>query len=142
MNNSLSLGTKVICKGFLRKNNNYITHNKEDQKALCKLFNKPFKESESGYYDSLGNGVDWEEQIKVRDFIEKEFTGFICGKKKLHSTIYPTVCYESYTGNEYDVVYKDNYIDCYEVCIENKNKTWGKRYVPMDKVTEVLSNEN
>ena len=81
------------------------------------------------------------QQIKVREFIEKEFTGFICGKKKLHTTIYPTVAYQSYTGDEYDVVYKDTYIDCYEVCVENKNKSWGKRYVPIDKV-EVLLNGN
>ena len=139
--NRLELGTKVLCKGYLKKNNVYITNDKEGQRELCRLNNKPFKESESGYHDSLGNEVDWEEQIKVREFIEKEFTGFICGRRKLHTTIYPTVAYQSYTGNEYDVVYKDNYIDCYEVCVENKNKSWGKRYVPMDKV-EVLLNGN
>lgn len=134
---TIKLGTKVLCKGYLKKNNVYITNDKEGQKELCRLNNKPFKESESGYHDSLGNEVDWEEEIKVREFIEKEFTGFVCGKKNLHTTIYPDVYYQPFTCNEYDMVYKGGYIACYEVCVENKNKTWGKRYVPIDKVKVV-----
>ena len=135
---SVELGAKVLCKGYLKKTYNFITNDKDIQKDLCKLNNKPLTDSESGYLDGLGNEVDWEEQIKVKEFVEKEFVGFICGKKNLHTTIYPTVFYQDFTGTEYDVVCKDNYVLCYEVCVENKNKSWGKRYVPVDKV-EVIA---
>lgn len=133
----IELGTKVLCEGYIKRNNNYIDNSLEHQKYLCKQNNREFEPSESGFYDSCGNGVDWEQLIPVKDFIANEFTGFICGRKKLHTAIYPTVIYVGPYLDEQTVVYKDKYIDCYEVCVENKNKSWGKRYVPIDKV-EIL----
>lgn len=138
----MELGTKVLCKGYMKKTNNYIHNDKLEQQNLCRKLNRKFIESESGFYDNLGNPIDWEGMTKVMDFVEKEFVGYICGKRRLNVEIYPTVEYISYTGEDREVVYKnwESAINCYEVCVENKNHSWGKRWVPVDKL-EVYDNE-
>ena len=129
----LPLGTKVTCKGYLKKTGKGIHNNENEQRQYCKAHNIPFERSESGYYDNFGNPIAWEEFVYTRQFVEKLFVGFICGKKVLHTAIFPIGLYDAY-GSDVTSVWKDKVVECYEVCVENKNHSWGKRYVPIDKV--------
>ena len=40
---SIELGTKVLCEGYIKRNNNYIDDSLEHQKELCRQNNKEFK---------------------------------------------------------------------------------------------------
>lgn len=109
-----NLGDKVKCNGFLKKTGNYIEIEKDD----------------FGYqkYASTEDG----ELVDIKTFERKELIGFICGKRSVATQIY---CDTNEHGTIH--IFKCNFVDCYEICVENKNKSWGKRLVPINFVRRV-----
>lgn len=135
-NKLLPLGTKVNCQGYIKKTGNCLITKNDYESA----FNTKVQcESESGYYDINGKSIDYEEFVYTKQFVENPFVGFICGKKTINTAVFPIYFWNDHLG-DVTQVWKDAYVYCYEVCVENKNHSWGKRYVPMNKV-EVEDNE-
>ena len=126
------LGQKVKCHSYIKKTGNWI---KKIGERLC-YDNAKFKYPKE---------IEYSESVVVNEIVKKDFEGFICGmKKKIHKKI---SC-EWYCG--VDIGFGDmpdtekyekfDYVECYEVCLEHKNKTWGKRYVPICDI-EVINND-
>lgn len=124
MKYTYNLGDKVKCNGFLKKTGNFIQIEKDPLKG------------EYIWTNDTQYPIDFEEGslVEIKKFEPKEFFGFICGRKSIATHI----CYliKEIGYKEVPYISKEKYIDCYEVCVENKNKSWGKRLVP---VKEVLS---
>ena len=117
------LGDKVECEGFLKKTGLCIYIERDSRKSECIETNDP-------QYPSFG--LEAGDLVEIKRFEPKKFTGFVCGKRHVATHI----CYEINYVDYHQIPYisKENYVDCYEVCVENKNKSWGKRLVPIDKI--------
>lgn len=112
----MKLGQKVKCYGYLQKNKKCI-----------------YVDSKNDLYtdDEFKNRIDNFDKVKVKDIKKcKEFNGFICGKKNVHTSIYGSYEEPEY-GSPYVRFYKDDYIKCYEICFEYKGR-WCKRIVPLE----------
>ena len=102
------LGDKVKCQGFLKKTGYSIGLDRDEWGHVQEVStNDP------------SVAIDFEEGVlvAVKKYKQKEFIGFVCGKKRVAETIY-------YDTSEYGGVHicKRDFTDCYEVCVENKNK--------------------
>lgn len=129
MENEIKLGDVVRCYAYIRKTGNWIKICGED---TFRYQNKK---------DNLSEPLDSGEGIIVNEIVNAYFEGFVCGKKKIHQRI----CANWFDGIDTGFgtppssikIEKYDYIDCYEVCLINKNKSWGKRYVPTNKVEKI-----
>lgn len=131
----IKLGQKVKCHSFVRKTGNWIEQCSYYNDVFLRLHNKK---------TNLCEPLEFDEFVEINEIIKKEFEGFVCGKKKIYTHIscawYDGIDTGFGTPPDTTRIEKDNYIECYEVCVENKNKSWGKRYVPTKDI-EVEKNE-
>lgn len=122
----MKLGQRVKCSGYVKKNGNRIEVS--DDYCQIKKISKFGKEEV----------IEYDETVVVNEIINKEFEGYICGAKSIHSKIFVEYCCPIDVGvgtmPESVRFRKCDFIDCYEICLVNKNKTWGKRLVPIDNI--------
>lgn len=115
------LGDHVLCRGCMKKTGYHIEIETDDNGRQCGIASTNYP----SYQDVLEDGC----LVPINKIEDREFDGYICGQRPVAMDIY---CDTNDYG--YIRVYKENYIDCYEVCIENRNHSWGKRMVPKNLV--------
>lgn len=109
-----NLGDYVSCYGCLKQTGYFIVIDKDIVWTNDPQYSHAFEDGS---------------EIQVKKIEKTHFYGYICGKKRVATYIY----YD--TDNLGKIkIYKDKYIDCYEICVENKNKSWGKRLVPTNLI--------
>lgn len=119
MKEKFNLGERVICDGYLKKTGYCIMFDEIGKNEVVESTNDPKYEKE--FYEG--------DPVEVKKLELKKFHGYICGKQNVATHI-------SYWEDECEYwcrrgITKDKIVPCYEVCVENKNRSWGKRLVPM-----------
>jgi len=112
----MKLGQKVKCKGYLKKTGNFIQRTDGLPKDLYStLTNGNFEVEE---HVAIINGhvkrLNFEEEVKTKEIVQKEFSGIIVGKKEIFLSIYVTVEY-GYYSSEREFIRKCDFIYCYKV---------------------------
>lgn len=122
MSERFNLGERVVCDGCLKKTGYFIWFQKIGENEKAALTNDP----------KYKNEFDEGDTIETKKYVPKKFHGFVCGKKNVATHI-SYLEDDGYNPPWYSIN-KDKIVPCYEVCVENKNKSWGKRLVPMEYV--------
>lgn len=127
----MKLGQKVKCKGYLKKTGNFIQRTDDLPKDLYSTLTNGNFEVEK--HVAIINGhvkrLNFDEEVKTKEIVQKEFSGIIVGKKEIALGIYVTVEY-GYDCSERDWIRKCDFIYCYKVYYAS-----GKsRLVPCDMV--------
>lgn len=127
----MKLGQKVKCKGYLKKTGNFIQRTDDLPKDLYSTLTNGNFEVEK--HVAIINGhvkrLNFDEEVKTKEIVQKEFSGIIVGKKEIALSIYVTVAY-GYDGSEHKCIRKCDFIYCYKVYYAS-----GKsRLVPCDMV--------
>lgn len=120
----IKLGDKVFATCYLKRNKKEIRYYPDTGEIF--------------EYDGYNKEIEICDLDKVRVKEIKEcnkFYGYICGKKRTHTSIY-TSCEEPEYGGAYQKFFKDDYLECYEICFEYAKK-WCKRLVPAEKVVKI-----
>lgn len=127
----MKLGQKVKCKGYLKKTGNFICKTNDLPKDLYSTVTNGNFEIEN--YVARVNGhvkrLNFDEEVKTKEIVQKEFSGIIVGKKETTLSICVTVEY-GYDGSEHERIWKCDFSYCYKVYY-----ALGKsRLVPCDMV--------
>jgi hypothetical protein len=112
----MKLGQKVKCKGYLKKSGNYVLGRDNWQKAdnIEKLVEDKEVKNFVAIINGEFKGLNYEEDVTLTKIVQKDFKGFIVGKKTVYSTIYLEINYQ-YDGGEYEIFSTNNPIACYKV---------------------------
>lgn len=120
----MKLGTKVKCKGYLKKVNTHHVIPWFDK-------DKPIKELTEFdlYHDSEHDKIIEEDYSQIiKEIIKCDFEGVVVAKKEVAMERYFSIDTHPYTDEDFMRILNDKIIDCYQVFF----RMGGSRLVPVD----------
>lgn len=126
----MKLGTKVKCKGYLKKvNTHHVIPWFDKDKQV-----EDFTDFDLHHCDTNDLIIEEDYSQITKEVIKCKFEGIIVARKEVAMERYFVICDNPYTGTEFMRILDDKIISCYQVFF----RMGGSRLVPIEMCEEIL----